>query len=38
MAAVGNSLMKGHSSQTLSCTLYNTKKVILLENFFIWFE
>src|SRR6218665_3709961 len=25
MAAIGNSLMKSHSPQTLSCTLYDTK-------------
>ena len=33
MAAIGNSLMKSHSSQTLSCTLYDPKTVILLEIF-----
>jgi len=33
MAAIGNSLLKSHSSQTLSCTLYDHKTVILLENF-----
>ena len=30
---IGNSLMKSHSSQTLSCTLQDTKTSILLENF-----
>jgi len=38
MAATGNSLMKSHSSQTLSCTLRDTKTVILLRNFLIQFE
>jgi len=32
-AAIGNSLMKSHSSQMLSCTLWYTMTIILLENF-----
>ena len=33
MAAMGNCLIKSHSVQTLSCTLWDTETVILLENF-----
>jgi len=36
MAAVEDSQMKRHNSQTLSCTLWNTKTVILLELCLIW--
>jgi len=35
MAAIGNSVMKSRSSQTLSCTLQDTKTVLLLDNFFV---
>ena len=38
MAAIGSYLMKGQSSQTLSCTLLDTKTIILVENFLIWFK
>jgi len=37
MAAIGNSLMKSQSPQMLSCTLSDTKTVILLGNFLISF-
>jgi len=40
MAAIGNSLMKSHSSQTfvMHTTKHYTMTVILMGNFFIWFE
>jgi len=38
MAAIGNSLMKSHSYQTLWCTLQDTTTVILLDNFFVHFD
>ena len=33
MAAIGNILIKIHSSQTLTCTLQDTETVILQGNF-----